>query len=369
MERNNVLHQLCSRWLIVDGERYLFRSVEDTHNLDYITPQRKQQAAVDISLTMLWSFRRLGMGQSTKPSIPGMQVVDWQVVEFKSGKGLSVLALKNSKLYVAAYLDDRSQRTDKYTDAPLEPTIVQHPQVIELAHIFPEYTSQFALYCENSQSQREIYIKKRNIMDLFIANGMPALQTPRASQITEHEATICDRLSFHQHPNIAEFLGVQVSNVLDFDSHGMDAHVPLGTNRITGLVFTKYDCTLHELITRRQKVNVRLCLQSVWAGIQFLHRVGVVHGDIRPHNIFVKRGKDKDHFVIGDFDCAQDVGKMMSLKVGDPRWTKRKAIGKDIAKESDDWSGFIVLKEWLVKETGGKLEEFKEIGRNRPVAK
>jgi len=58
----------------------------------------------------------------------------------------------------------------------------------------------------------------------------------------------------------------------------------------------------------------------------------------------------------------------MTLKVGDPKWTKVKVIGKDVAKESDDWSGFIMLKEWLVKETGGKLKDFQDIGKNRPAA-
>jgi serine/threonine protein kinase len=238
-------------------------------------------------------------------------------------------------------------------------------QAIDVVNIFPEYTSQFALYCKSGNTQREAYVKRTKILDLFTASGMSVLKTPHASQITAHEASICARLSFHEHSNIAEFLGVQISNVLEFDYHGAPIHVSLPGKYITGLVFTKYDCTLHDLVIRRQKFDTRLCLQSIWGGIQYLHYVGVVHGDIRPHKIFVKRGKNKDHFVIGDFDCAHDLGSVVTFKAGDPRWTKRKTIGKDIAKKSDDWSGFVMLKEWLVKEVGGKLADYEDIGKNR----
>ncbi|KAF2630405.1 hypothetical protein BU25DRAFT_387585 [Macroventuria anomochaeta] len=167
---------------------------------------------------------------------------------------------------------------------------------------------------------------------------MSVIQTARASQITAHEASICDRLGSQPHPNIAEYLGVQVSDKL---------------NCAVGLVFKRYDCTLRELVTRRQKFDMRLCLQFVFVAIQYLHKLGIVYGDLKPHNIFVKRGA-KDHSVIEDFDSAHDTGSVITLKTGDPRWSRRKRVGEDVAEEDDDWSRFRKLTEWLVGERGGE---------------
>lgn len=90
-------------------------------------------------------------------------------------------------------------------------------------------------------------------------------------------------------------------------------------------------------------------------GIKFLYGIRIVQGDLKPHNVFVKRDIGY-HFVIGSFDSAHDTGSVITFKTRDLRWSRRKRVGKDIAEEDDDRSGFRKLMEWLV---GGRAESWK----------
>lgn len=295
---------------------------------------------------MLKIARRLGLGSPEAPSIPSMQVVDHRFVELKSSIKTIALCHKDSTLYVASYEQDLK------TDG----RIVS----VDLTDIYPSFRAQFALYREKSPRE-DVYVKRTQILELVDAMGMSAIHTMSPGLITTHEASICDRLSFEAHPNIVEYLGVQVSDELDFDHEGGKIQVPLAGKSVTGLVFKKYDCILDELVIRRQKFDVRLCLKSVSAAIQHLHRMNLVHGDLSPHNIFVKRGNKGDHFVLGDFSSAHNTGSVITFKTGDNQWKRRKRAGIDQAEEDDDWSGFRKLTEWLVEEMGGKVEDYKNI--------
>lgn len=295
---------------------------------------------------MLKIARRLGLGSPEAPSIPGMQVVDHRFVELKSGIKTIALCHKNSTLYVASYEQDFK------TDG----RIVS----VDLTNIYPNFRAQFALYREKGPKE-DVYVKRTQILELVDAKGRSAIQAMSPGLITTHEASICDRLSFEAHPNIVEYLGVQVSDELDFDLEGAKIQVPLANKSVIGLVFKKYDCTLDELVIRRQKFDIRLCLKSVSAAIQHLHRMNLVHGDLSPHNIFVKRGNKGDHFVLGDFSNAHSTGSVIMFKIGDHRWSRRKRAGTDRAEEDDDWSALRKLTGWLVEETGGKVEDYRGI--------
>ncbi|KAJ8115396.1 hypothetical protein OPT61_g2956 [Boeremia exigua] len=319
--------------------------------------------------------RRLGRPEPLDaPSIPGMQVVDWRIVELETSNVTVVLCHRDSALYVALLHDrsppDLSQLTELSSVAEIE--TVLRLDALHLADIYPAFTAQYTLYLQKPcKKKKKVFVKHAKILDLIAATGMSVIRTLHASEITAHageftahEASICDLLAFQQHANIAEFLGVQVQDKLEFDFEGRKIAVPLGRNSFVGLVFTKYDCTLREMMDRPQKLNVKLCLQSVSAGIQYLHDLGFVHGDIRPDKIYVKRGY-KDHFVIGDFGSAHETGSVITFKTGDPLWSRPKIVGVDTAEEYDDWAAFRKLIAYLVGKTGGKIEDYKEIQQER----
>lgn len=157
------------------------------------------------------------------------------------------------------------------------------------------------------------------------------------------------------------FLGVQVSDELIFD-HGVEQiHVPLAGTCVTGLMFKKYDCTLDKLVIRGHKVNIKLCLMSVAAAVQNLHKMGLVHGSLGPHHVFVERENDANHFSLGNSAGAHRTGIVITSKTGENRWSKGKRSEVDVAEGEDDWYAFRKLTEWVGKETGEKVEDYAHI--------
>ncbi|KAK4144166.1 uncharacterized protein C8A04DRAFT_36824 [Dichotomopilus funicola] len=100
------------------------------------------------------------------------------------------------------------------------------------------------------------------------------------------EATVCELLKQHPHPNIAPYLGCQVTD-----------------GRITGLCFPRYNCTLME---ERSK-DYSGVLAVVESGIKHLHVLGFVHNDINPSNIML----DGDKAVIIDFESCRRAGESL----------------------------------------------------------
>jgi hypothetical protein len=77
-------------------------------------------------------IRRLGFGSPEAPIIPGMDVIEWQVSELKSGSTVDVLCHKDSRLHVVSFKQS----------CPDEKQIGE----VDLTKVFPSYKAQFALY-------------------------------------------------------------------------------------------------------------------------------------------------------------------------------------------------------------------------------
>ncbi|KAH6630992.1 hypothetical protein B0J18DRAFT_422782 [Chaetomium sp. MPI-SDFR-AT-0129] len=116
------------------------------------------------------------------------------------------------------------------------------------------------------------------------------------------EATVCELLKQHPHPNIAPYLGCQVAD-----------------GRITGLCFPRYRRTLMEEADpgshmkrdfrskyKRSK-DYSAVLAGVESGLKHLHALGLVHNDINPSNIML----DGDKAVIIDFESCRRVGESL----------------------------------------------------------
>ncbi|KAL2128420.1 hypothetical protein VTI74DRAFT_9206 [Chaetomium olivicolor] len=116
------------------------------------------------------------------------------------------------------------------------------------------------------------------------------------------EAAACEFLKQHPHPNIATYLGCQVSD-----------------GRITGLCFVGYHRTLMQevnpggLMKRTFRSNSQRSkdyssvLAGIESGIKHLHALGLVHNDINPSNIML----NGDGAVIIDFGSCRWVGESL----------------------------------------------------------
>ncbi|KAJ2894094.1 uncharacterized protein MKZ38_007933 [Zalerion maritima] len=116
------------------------------------------------------------------------------------------------------------------------------------------------------------------------------------------EVEVCEILKRHPHPNIATYLGCQVSD-----------------GRITGICFAKYDSTLMQLVnpgsfTKRKSRSIRqntrdyrYVLGGLERAVRHLHSLGLIHNDINPSNIML----DGDVPVIIDFESCRRKGESL----------------------------------------------------------
>jgi serine/threonine protein kinase len=178
-------------------------------------------------------------------------------------------------------------------------------------------------------------------------------------------------LDLQPHKSIYKYYGVETSSVLRFKYRNETINITMDQERVLNLVFEKYDCNLREAIERGYPVHIRDCLQSIAAGIEHMHSLKLVHGDVKPENILVKwsnSGHDAIalRYVIGDFDSTQWKGSVIGGKYGTPFWSRDKKTGVDIVEEDDDWFGFDQLRKWLVcftTDSRQKSEDYRRIGK------
>jgi len=116
------------------------------------------------------------------------------------------------------------------------------------------------------------------------------------------EAAVYELLKQHPHPNVATYIGCQVSD-----------------RRITGLCFMEYQRTLMQEVNPGDLMKRKLrsdyqrskdysnVLAGIESGIKHLHAVGLVHNDINPSNIML----DGDEAVIIDFGSCRRVGESL----------------------------------------------------------
>ncbi|KAH6982279.1 hypothetical protein BKA56DRAFT_632339 [Ilyonectria sp. MPI-CAGE-AT-0026] len=99
------------------------------------------------------------------------------------------------------------------------------------------------------------------------------------------EATVCEILKKHPHPNIARYLGCVVEG-----------------GRIKVLCFVKYAMTLCQMVRdRTTPLDVDKCMRGIEDGVQHLHGLGLIHNDLNPSNIMM----DRENAVIIDFDPSK----------------------------------------------------------------
>ena len=115
--------------------------------------------------------------------------------------------------------------------------------------------------------------------------------------LTEVEA--CEVLRLHPHPNIARYLGCVMED-----------------GRIKGLCFPKYVTTLLQMLRDKTDFDRPHFLRGIEAGVEHMHKLGLIHGDLNPTNIML----DGDRAVIIDFDSCKREGDRLGSKAVTPGW-------------------------------------------------
>ncbi|KAI1132330.1 kinase-like protein [Nemania abortiva] len=185
-------------------------------------------------------------------------------------------------------------------------------------HIYPAATPGF-LRAPNPVPSN-VYIKTPDLL----AYGSTPASCNFASQ-TLQEVQICEVLSRHPHPNIAQYLGCLVTD-----------------DKIHGICFVKYRMTLAKHLRKGYPIDVDLCLAGVEKAVSHLHSLKLVHNDINPSNIMLD---DNNEPVLIDFDSCKYEGEELGLKGGTEGWADPTAR---IATFDNDFYGLAKIREYLV---------------------
>lgn len=176
-------------------------------------------------------------------------------------------------------------------DIPLDELNIEP---IHIDHIWPLFPQDFTIAPNPlpintyAKSSSLVYYEKDIAMEFS------------ASHLLLEEARVCEILRKNPHPNIAEYLGCVVQG-----------------GRITSLCFVKYDATLATLVNQMphkiEQIGRISLLNGIEAGVQHLHKLGLVHNDINPSNIMI----DAENVPrIIDFDSCQKLGQPLGSKSG-----------------------------------------------------
>jgi serine/threonine protein kinase len=76
------------------------------------------------------------------------------------------------------------------------------------------------------------------------------------------------------------------------------------------LIKTKFDS--NQIFTEMELLEMMVQLAS---GVEYLHNMGLMHRDLKPGNVFVKKLGDKARLVIGDFGLARQMESSMANTV------------------------------------------------------
>jgi len=216
-----------------------------------------------------------------------------------------------------AVLEDRCT-----SPSDIRPELLKNDIQIPRSAYSPEFPSKFTLAPEPLPINS--YIKTASLISYDRIREGP--QPDLIAKSVLMEAETCEILRKHPHPNIATYLGCQVSD-----------------GRITGLCFAKYQRTLMqevnpENLTKRQSRRSRQMakdynpvLAGIRSGLGHLHSLGLVHNDINPRNIMF----DGEQAVIIDFDSCRKIGEDLGNVGCTYEWcdetTKQSVVENDLS--------------------------------------
>lgn len=163
-----------------------------------------------------------------------------------------------------------------------KPEHLSNSILIPVAAFRPVFTLAFTR-APNALSP-DVYVKKPRVLgyDRIRNSGQPN----RIAEDGIAEVEVCELLRLYPYPNVATYLGCQVSD-----------------NRISSICFAKYKITLMNAFNPRSYMKrmswserqgrgdgYSRILEGIENGIRHLHSLGPVHNDINPSNIML----DKD---------------------------------------------------------------------------
>jgi len=188
------------------------------------------------------------------------------------------------------------------------------------------------------QINKSIYGNIYNLRDQYAYKKFKAAKLDRA---TMREVKYLSELS---HPNIIKLIGVYLSN----------------SGRLRGIIVPLYPMDLHDWINNNRNyvtrlmptdfpVNLKNMIMQIVAGLEYIHKNGIIHCDIKEKNIMIDSSNSNDlmlgnnlRLIIIDFGLSNETPTDVAFT---PNYKPIEVLnGETYNKSADIWSlGCVIL--------------------------
>ena len=209
--------------------------------------------------------------------------------------------------------------------------------------LFPKYRPSMRKYTGSTKANN-VFMKQQTFLE------KTKYRDTQFAQCTQQEMLRCEQISMDPHRNLAQYLGVETRCIF-------------GEERVLRIAYQRYTMDLHTFVLEKRlltKENQHLLVEGIRNGMQHLHKLGLVHCDLRPPNVFVTFKEEEgrvvlEEVVVGDFDASLNIGQPVTLKRACREWWPPEAKWGSLAHPSmDEWC-LQKIQDWMedwLKENG-----------------
>lgn len=231
----------------------------------------------------------------------------------------------NDTAYIGRFFNTRSQ---DLTEIQIETALEEIPD----RDIYPELANE-DVKVATEHLEVDTFIKRPTLQDYYFFRGDDGRGLPQLRAMLLDETRALEIISRNPHPHIVPYHGCRVRR-----------------GRITGIVLEKLSgYSLWSLLEdNRGVVDLIPFMGALHSAVEHLHRLGLSHNDICPHNVMVVSGNP----VLIDFGSCRKTGERMAASGGSPGW-KEDNDDYTTSKESHDIIGLEKLRQWVLKKSSG----------------
>jgi serine/threonine protein kinase len=243
-----------------------------------------------------------------------------------------VIFSHNDQTYIARF-DDRCAFKTDINLGELEDVVR-----LDKTEFQPQYPEHFTV----AKLTNKLYVKRPNLLSYHPIND---INKKRIAHEVLQEVKVCEKLRLHLHPNIAEYIGCEVTD-----------------GRISGICFKQYTQSLQQRLNsghlNKREFARNSCLDAGWCtsilegiknGLNYLHALGLVHNDITPSNIMLD---EHDTPIIIDFGSCRAMGESLEDVGRTYEWHDDEV---QTTSPSNDLDALAEMEAWMF----GKVDDFK----------
>lgn len=225
----------------------------------------------------------------------------------------NVIYEEDGQKYIAA-VEERFTKNNPITEQKL---MQMSGREINIDSIWPAYDENLTVADNKAQ---ELFLKTPNLIDIAF-NDAEVMQRRILG-----EALFCEEIRKSPHPNVVDYRGCEVED-----------------GRIKGILLKRYRETLYSRVNQSDKLDHDKLLAEIRRGIDHLHSLGIVHGDLQPANIMFD---DDDNAIIIDLDSGRWIGDTIAAedKKGSVFFTNK---GVTLATQENDYYSIARIKDFL----------------------